>query len=99
MRTQLQKRGMEIDVVFPMCGEENETVLHRLAQCGEVRRMWYISPLRLQVSDTAGMSFKHWCNALGKMYKDNLWWISFGVCVGEFGCGVMLGSLTKNARQ
>lgn len=73
VRTQLRKRGMEIEEVCPMCGEENETILHSLAQCREVRRMWYILPLRLQIVVWGGTSFKNWCNKLRKIYKDNLW--------------------------
>ncbi|XP_021744937.1 uncharacterized protein LOC110710901 [Chenopodium quinoa] len=48
-KSNLARRGMNVDQLCPLCGECNECTLHMLVKCGDAKKVWYISPLRLEV--------------------------------------------------
>ena len=58
VRANLKIRGCECDPICPLCGEEPETITHRLVTCAEARWVWKFSPLRLEVKPTMQCSFK-----------------------------------------
>ncbi|XP_021743291.1 uncharacterized protein LOC110709387 [Chenopodium quinoa] len=60
-----------------MCGAENESVLHMLVSCSDVKRIWYLYPLRLEVDKFEGPSFGDWCVYVRVYYKDSHWWNIF----------------------
>ncbi|XP_021716820.1 uncharacterized protein LOC110684687 [Chenopodium quinoa] len=79
----LFQRGMNIDPICPMCGSENETILHMLALCPEAKRIWYLSPLRLEVEKYEGVGFGEWCGSIRVLHKDPHWWnILFAILWG-----------------
>ena len=43
--TNLKKRGVEVDVVCPQCGEEKETVEHLMFNCEKTKRIWELAPV------------------------------------------------------
>ncbi|KAL2931647.1 hypothetical protein RDABS01_037057 [Bienertia sinuspersici] len=76
-------RGLSNDGVCPMCGEEEETIIHLLANCQEVRRLWYLSPLRLKVEEFPSNTLKDWVKTLKHVYKEARWWdIFWSMCWG-----------------
>ncbi|KAL2936748.1 hypothetical protein RDABS01_020197 [Bienertia sinuspersici] len=66
----LAQRKMDVDCVCKRCGKGEENVTHLLLECREVKRMWYVSPLRLIVECREGESFRDWVE---KMLKQNCW--------------------------
>ncbi|XP_021735105.1 uncharacterized protein LOC110701784 [Chenopodium quinoa] len=75
---------MEVDVRCPMCGECCESTLHMLVHCEDARFIWYTSPLRLEVGNYVGDSFREWCCSVRVKYKDPgwgciFWCIAWGV--------------------
>ncbi|KAL2936736.1 Gamma-glutamyl phosphate reductase [Bienertia sinuspersici] len=60
-------------------GEENVT--HLLLECREVKRIWYVSPLRLIVECREGESFRDWVEKMLKVCNNGDWWDLFwGLC-------------------
>lgn len=49
--TQLNKRGVRVDSLCLMCGEEKETVNHVLFQCRVVREVWELAPVNRKSGD------------------------------------------------
>lgn len=77
VREQLGVHGMEVDQRCAMCGEHDETVMHILGSCEEVKKVWHFSPLRLDVSMTDTVTFREWCVSLRSRYKKMEWWSIF----------------------
>jgi len=44
------------DATCPCCGKAEETTVHALLQCEEVKRIWFASPLGLKVGEVKKMS-------------------------------------------
>ncbi|KAL2899239.1 hypothetical protein RDABS01_024321 [Bienertia sinuspersici] len=83
VKSLLYGRGLSEDIICPMCGEEEESILHLLTKCHEVQRLWYTSPLRLNVADFESTSFKDWVTTLKAIYKESRWWdIFWSLCWG-----------------
>uniref|UniRef100_A0A803L0F3 Reverse transcriptase zinc-binding domain-containing protein n=1 Tax=Chenopodium quinoa TaxID=63459 RepID=A0A803L0F3_CHEQI len=76
-RQSLIQRGMNIDPICPMCGIENESVMHMLALCPDAKRIWYLSPLRLEVGKYEGLEFGEWCGSICLHHRDPHWWNIF----------------------
>lgn len=74
VRVNLAQRGMHIDQVCPRCGEEDETLEHLLLHCEVSKRVWYQSPLRLDVTRARGGKFREW---VGGNKKEDEWWSLF----------------------
>ncbi|XP_048493657.1 uncharacterized protein LOC125494128 [Beta vulgaris subsp. vulgaris] len=60
-----------------MCGEDAETISHMFLRCPEVKRVWYFSPLRLNVEERVGIPFGEWCGKLQQIHKEKEWWEIF----------------------
>lgn len=73
----LKLRGLCDDATCPMCGDKEESVLHLLVTCTEVRKIWYYSPLRLTVADVICPSLFDWVLALKTTFKEKRWWDLF----------------------
>jgi len=58
--TNLQKGGVQVDIVCPKCGLFPETVVHALLTCEEVRRTWFASPLGGLFNVRDDSSFAEW---------------------------------------
>ncbi|XP_021730604.1 uncharacterized protein LOC110697547 [Chenopodium quinoa] len=76
-RQSLIQRGMAIDPIRPLCGVENESVLHMLVRCDDSKHLWYISPLCLEIEKYEGASFGEWCVSFRRRHKDRQWWSLF----------------------
>lgn len=63
----------------PLCGESKETVTHALILCPEIKWMWNISPLRLEVKEQGEFYFADWCTNRAKVVKAGEWWDIFWV--------------------
>lgn len=70
-------RGVGNDRIFPVCGEDVETIMHLLVSCAEVRRIWRFSPLRLEIEEVGKKSFREWCESLDQPKKEAQWWEIF----------------------
>lgn len=73
----LHVRGLTVDVVCPMCGEGEESIMHMLVKCKEVRLIWYASLLRLDVDDFTSNSFITWVSSIINLIKEKRWWDIF----------------------
>jgi len=58
----LYKRGIEIDVICPICGNDYETLTHILLDCDFARDFWRKSPFRLCTSNRRLCEFGAWCH-------------------------------------
>lgn len=70
VRGQLVKRGLDGDIRCALCGERSKSVLHALATFPEAKRVWYYSPVRLEIEDNRERTFKEWCVELRNTYKE-----------------------------
>ncbi|KAL2892194.1 LINE-1 reverse transcriptase-like protein [Bienertia sinuspersici] len=77
VRVNLTKRGVQIEDRCPQCGEAEETILHMLFECQEVRQIWRLSPLRLEYVEEGHPSLNEWFVSLTKRYTEKLWWSIF----------------------
>ena len=77
MRLNLVKRGMKLDPIYPRCEEEDESLEHMLMFCEGSRRVWYLSPLRLDVSTVRGGTVRDWVAFLENNKKEDEWWALF----------------------
>lgn len=75
----LFKRKIGGDRMCPLCGESKETVTHALILCPEIKWMWNISPLRLEVKEQGEFYFANWCTNRAKVVKAGEWWDIFWV--------------------
>lgn len=64
---------MDVDTTCAMCGEDNESVLHMLVLCREVKHTWRLSPLRLEVDNFEGRNFSDWCSKVREQHKNSQW--------------------------
>jgi len=62
-RVNLYKRGMEVDVYCPCCGNEYETVMHLFLDCDVAREFWLKGLFRVQTEDRSRRDFGDWCVA------------------------------------
>ncbi|XP_021719901.1 uncharacterized protein LOC110687550 [Chenopodium quinoa] len=69
----LANRGMIVDTICPMCGEDSENALHMIVKSRDVRLLWHFSPLRLEVDEYGGENFKEWCSMVRGKYKESQW--------------------------
>lgn len=77
MNTNLKKRGIEIDEICPRCGDSTEDTAHMLVYCQEAKKVWYFSPLRIDIKDNGRCSFKQWVSSLMDAHRDKEWWNVF----------------------
>ncbi|KAL2926792.1 hypothetical protein RDABS01_028382 [Bienertia sinuspersici] len=56
-----------------MCGEARESSHHLLVHCVVARRIWEVSPLRLQVGVGGLQTMKEWVSELLNRFKDAEW--------------------------
>ncbi|KAF7810649.1 uncharacterized protein G2W53_037392 [Senna tora] len=56
----LKRRGVDIDGMCGMCGEEAETGIHAIIGCSSVHPFWSISGLTLVTEIDAEVGFKEW---------------------------------------
>ncbi|XP_057444718.1 uncharacterized protein LOC130736960 [Lotus japonicus] len=62
----LSRRGVDMDLLCPMCGEGNETTTHALLFCPAVAPIWFMSPLSFAFhgSQPANFSMEAWLRTL-----------------------------------
>lgn len=60
-----------------MCGEEAETILHALALCNDVKHLWQVSPLRIDIRATEDESLMDWVSNLRLVHDKEEWWDIF----------------------
>lgn len=77
VRVNLMKRKMCEDCVCPLCGEEDESLMHALVKCEEAAMIWRVLPLRIDSRSVKAGSFIDWCLSLATIFKDPLWWSLF----------------------
>ena len=77
VRVNLMKRKLCDDGLCPMCGEENETVMHALVKCEGSAMIWRVSPLRIDSRLVTETNFMEWCLNMEKQVKEPLWWSLF----------------------
>ena len=77
VRTNLARRGMQVDQICPRCGEDAETIEHMLLFCEVSQKVWYLSPLRLEVSKEYRGKFREWVETVGENKKEKEWWSLF----------------------
>lgn len=74
---ELKTRGCECDQVCPLCGEEAETIIHKLVTCPDAQWVWKVSPLQIDVNLALKCSFKEWCEHFANLIDDDRWWAMF----------------------
>lgn len=52
--------GIQVDPICPRCGEKEETGVHALIMCEEVRRVWFSSPFGGRVNVDENTNFAEW---------------------------------------
>lgn len=77
VRGNLAKRGVDIETTCPRCGEGEESLEHMLMFCGESRKSWYLSPLRIEMDQVRCGKFREWVEALAAEKKEDDWWALF----------------------
>ncbi|XP_048494508.1 uncharacterized protein LOC125494760 [Beta vulgaris subsp. vulgaris] len=77
VRLNLVKKGMKLDQICPRCGEADESLEHMLMFCEGSRRVWYLSPLRLDVSTVRGGRVRDWVAFLESNKKEDECWALF----------------------
>ncbi|KAL2334994.1 hypothetical protein Fmac_016207 [Flemingia macrophylla] len=60
------------DPVCPMCGEAEETIVHALITCPEVRQVWFASPLSLRIDPSSVTDFSQWVYTLFERCDDEI---------------------------
>ncbi|KAK6126675.1 hypothetical protein DH2020_039583 [Rehmannia glutinosa] len=63
----LLKRGVQVDPICDLCGEEPETQLHLFLECRVINQVWRLSPLRIDTMNPRFGSFK---NFMWSVMKD-----------------------------
>jgi len=58
----LFKRGVEIDVFCPVCGNDYETTTHIFLDCDLAVEYWSKSPFRFGTRDRTELDFGAWCH-------------------------------------
>lgn len=66
-----------LDHIRPRCGEKTESLEHMLLFCVNSKNVWYLSPLRIDVSRAGGGTFREWVETLEGNKKDDEWWALF----------------------
>ncbi|XP_010666188.1 uncharacterized protein LOC104883373 [Beta vulgaris subsp. vulgaris] len=77
VKIQLAHRGLDVDVMCPLCGEGEENITPLFMGCAEVNRIWYYSPLRLNVEEIKGVYIGEWCGKLQEIHNEKEWWEIF----------------------
>ena len=77
VNTNLRKRQLNVDPICGRCGEKEEDVAHLLLMCKVSQRMWYLSPLRMDVAHNSTNSFKEWVLDKMQVCKNSDWWEIF----------------------
>ncbi|KAL2928556.1 hypothetical protein RDABS01_006569 [Bienertia sinuspersici] len=77
VKVNLFKRSACVESRCQLCGEDNKTTEHILLHCSEARKVWYLSPLRLNSGEHQDMSLKDKCLHLMTIYKEERWWELF----------------------
>jgi len=67
----LYKRGIEIDVICPVCGGDYETPTHILLDCDFATDFWGKSPFRLCTSNRRQRNFGAWCHDMLSVLNDD----------------------------
>ncbi|XP_050222577.1 uncharacterized protein LOC126672667 [Mercurialis annua] len=65
----LKKRAVPVLNCCPRCGEENETDVHALKDCVEVRGLWLSSPLGLRTDTFQPSSMVDWVSTMFTLLK------------------------------
>ncbi|XP_050141084.1 uncharacterized protein LOC126617057 [Malus sylvestris] len=68
VRSNLQRRGIQLEIVCPHCGDDMETQVHLFFKCSFARVFWFGSPLQLDVVSVEGEDFLACWNWLLKKY-------------------------------
>ncbi|KAK6152513.1 hypothetical protein DH2020_015148 [Rehmannia glutinosa] len=58
-KSNLIRRGILMDTICHLCGEDIETLSHLFTQCETIKRIWYLSPLRMDLQNNAFGSFRN----------------------------------------
>ncbi|XP_021751093.1 uncharacterized protein LOC110716770 [Chenopodium quinoa] len=75
--SRLVARGMQVDTIFPMYGEGEETTAHMILECRAASSIWRHYVLRLDTRQVDMGSFRGWCCLMQDKYKDSKWWDVF----------------------
>ncbi|KAL2334993.1 hypothetical protein Fmac_016206 [Flemingia macrophylla] len=60
------------DPMCPMCGEAEETIVHALITCPEVRQVWFASPLSLRIDPSSVTDVSQWVYILFERCDDEV---------------------------
>ena len=75
------RRKISVDPICSRCVEDIEDLKHLILTCPASKKIWYLSPLRLEVNITEEMSFKEWVERRQSIMKEKEWWsIFWAVC-------------------
>lgn len=66
----LKQKGLEIDDICRLCGEEKETVEHLFFHCFHAKTIWKLAPVQWEGLDTSCDSFKEWWKKLENAKKN-----------------------------
>ncbi|KAK7282470.1 hypothetical protein RIF29_11279 [Crotalaria pallida] len=64
IRMRLLSKGVEVDSRCPLCGEEDETVIHAFLTCQQVSPIWFASPLTVRIDTSSNQSFDLWLSEI-----------------------------------
>jgi ribonuclease HI len=60
VKTNLHAKGISCDTLCPICQQDRETIDHLLMNCEWSKRVWFSSPLTIQMNESGAKSFKDW---------------------------------------
>ncbi|KAK7269032.1 hypothetical protein RIF29_21747 [Crotalaria pallida] len=69
----LAEKGLDVDLICPQCGLEEESVTHAILQCEEAKRVWFASPVTVHIPDSVDLDFADWIsNVLTRGENDGI---------------------------
>lgn len=58
VKSNMARRGSDVDMVCTLCGEEMESITHLLLYCGQEHLVWYASSLRIDMKQNKFVKFQ-----------------------------------------
>ncbi|KAK6139898.1 hypothetical protein DH2020_026343 [Rehmannia glutinosa] len=68
---QLRRRGMNVDEICQMCGEERETIMHVFFHCTRAKQVWKLANVSWDIPDE-GIEFREWWSNICTLEKTDL---------------------------
>lgn len=60
VRTELNRRGVNCNLLCPRCNEKLETIDHLFMDCSKTKKVWFGSQLSIRIPNSTDRNFKDW---------------------------------------